>query len=127
MFIDKITKRFKKILIIEDDVVLRNSLADKFKDKGYRVLEASAAQEVLSIVGMKKPNAIVLDLILPMEDGITLLEELRGSGYTMPVVILTNLLGSEDLRSDAARLDAEFYNKSSVQLDDIVSKIESKL
>ncbi len=127
MFIDKITKRFKKILIVEDDVVLRNSLADKFKGKGYRVLEASAAQEVLSIVGTEKPNAIVLDLILPMEDGITLLEELRGSGHTMPVVILTNLLGSEDLRSDAARLDAEFYNKSSVQLDDIVSKIESKL
>ncbi len=127
MSIKKFIKRFKKILIVEDDVVLRTALADKFKDKGYSVLEASAAQEVLKLVENEKPSAVVLDLILPVEDGITLLEELRGAGHLMPVIILSNLLGSEDLRSDAERLEAEFYNKSSVSLDEIVSKIENKL
>ena len=62
-----------------------------------------------------------------MEDGISLLEELRNSGYTMPVVILSNLLGSEDLRADAIRLDSEFYNKSSTSLDEVVNAIEKRL
>ncbi len=127
MPISKFIRHFRKILIVEDDVVLRNALAEKFKERGYTVIEASAAQEVLTIVGTQKVNAAVLDLILPVEDGISLLEELRSAGHTLPVVILSNLLGSEDLRSDAQRLDAEFYNKSSTSLDEIVQVIESKL
>lgn len=127
MSLNKFIKHFRKILIVEDDAVLRGSLAEKFRDRGYVVLEASAAQEVLNIVATEKPHALVLDLILPMKDGISLLEELRNSGYTMPVVILSNLLGSEDLRADATRLDAEFYNKSSTSLDEVVNAIEKKL
>lgn len=127
MPISKFIRHFRKILIVEDDAVLRGALADKFKSRGYTVFEASAAQEVLAIVTSKKPHAIVLDLILPVEDGITLLEDLRNSGNTVPVVILSNLLGSEDLRSDATRLDAEFYNKTSTSLDEIVRIIENKL
>ena len=127
MSISKFIKHFRKILIVEDDVVLRGALSDKFKDKGYVVLEASAAQEVLRLVSEKKPNAIVLDLILPVEDGISLLEDLRNSGCDVPVVILSNLLGSDDLRADAARLEAEFFNKSSTSLDEIVSVVEKRL
>ena len=127
MSLSKFIKHFRKILVVEDDAVLRSALADKFKEKGYVVLEASAAQGVLTIVASEKPNALVLDLILPMEDGISLLEELRNSGYTMPVVILSNLLGSEDLRADAIRLDSEFYNKSSTSLDEVVNAREKRL
>ena len=127
MPIHKFIRRFRKILIVEDDTILRNSLSEKFKDKGYTVLEASAAQEVLSVVEKEKPHCIILDLILPVEDGISLLEELRNSGHTLPVVILSNLLGSEDLRADATRLDAEFYNKSSTSLDEVVDIVENKI
>lgn len=127
MPINKFLKHFRKILIVEDDAILRNSLAEKFREKGYKTLEASAAQEVLLLVGKEKPNAMVLDLILPVEDGISLLEELRNTGHTFPVVILSNLLGSEDLRADAKKLDAEFFNKSSTSLDEIVGIVEKKL
>lgn len=127
MPISKFIRHFRKILVVEDDVVLRAALAEKFKERGYTVLEASAAQEVNTIVATEKIDAVVLDLILPIEDGISLLEELRNTGHTFPVVILSNLLGSEDLRADAARLDAEFYNKSSTFLDEIVRVIEKKL
>ena len=127
MSISKFIKHFRKILIVEDDAVLRGALADKFKTKGYKVLEASAAQEVLAIIETEKPSAIILDLILPVEDGISLLEELRHQGHALPVIILSNLLGSEDLRSDAKKLDAEFYNKSSTSLDEVVQAVETKI
>jgi len=127
MPISNILRRFSKILIVEDDVTLRETLAEKCKERGFKVLEASAATEVLALLATEKPDALVLDLILPMKDGISLLEELRASGFTLPVVIMSNLLGSEDLRADASRLDATFFNKSSVSLDDIVAAVEAKL
>lgn len=119
--------RYHKVLIVEDDNVLRGSLVEKFTDRGFKTLEASAAQEVLALVGSEKPSAIVLDLILPVEDGITLLEELRNAECKVPVVILSNLLGSDDLRADAARLGAEFFNKSSTTLDEVVEVVGNKL
>ena len=114
----------KSVLIIEDDATLRSSLSDKFKEREYEVYEASTADEALILLGTKKPAVFVLDLILPMKDGISFLEELRKTGYTQPVVILSNLLGSEDLRSDATRLNASFYNKSSVTLEEVVAAVE---
>jgi len=127
MSISKFIKRFRKIVIVEDDVILRNALADKFRDKGYSVFEASSAQEVLKLISEKKPHGMVLDLILPVEDGITLLKNIRSVGSVMPVIILSNLLGSEELRKDAKRFDAEFYNKSSTSLDEVVHILEQKL
>lgn len=117
----------KKILIVEDDATLRRTLADKFKTAGFRVLEAGDAQQVLVMMSVERPDALVLDLILPIKDGLSLLSELRGTGYTQPVVILTNLLGSEDLRADATRLDAIFFNKSSTTLDEIVEAVRAHL
>ncbi len=117
----------RKVLLVEDDVALRTALADKCKESGFKVLEAGAADEVLSILGLEKPDVLVLDLILPMKDGITLLEELRMAGFQMPVLILSNLLGSHDLRADAERLNAAFYNKSSVSLEEIVEVLEQSL
>lgn len=119
--------RFKKILIVEDDGALRGALADQFSTRGYKVVQAGDAHDALTKVGVEKPDALVLDLMLPIKDGISLLEELRNSGYTAPVIILSNLLGSGDLRSDAERLQASFYNKSATSLDDVVRAVEEKL
>ena len=127
MSIPSFFNRFSKILIVEDDVTLRKTLAEKFKEKGYGVLEASAASEVQALLATEKPKAIVLDLILPAKDGVSLLEELRASGFSQPVVILSNLIGSENLRDDATRLGASYYNKSSTSLDDIVAAVQEKL
>lgn len=116
-----------KVLIVEDDTTLRHALADKFNGSGYKVLEAGDARDVLTLLGHEKPDALVLDLILPIQDGISLLDELRKNGYDMPVVILSNLLGSETLRADADRLGARFFNKSSTSLEQIVDAVKETL
>ncbi len=123
----KLLNRFKRILIVEDDKVLRAQLRAVFEEKGYKVFEASDAHEVLGHMATSQPHAMVLDLMLPIKDGISLLEELRKTGYSLPVVILSNLLGSGNLRADAERLGATFYNKSSASLADVVAAVEAKL
>jgi DNA-binding response OmpR family regulator len=119
--------RSKKVLIVEDDVTLRKSLADKFTERGFEVREASSSEEVFTLLGREEPHLFVLDLILPIKDGISLLEELRTNGFKQPVIILSNLLGSDDLRADAARLHATFYNKSSTSLEEIVENAAKEL
>lgn len=117
----------KKVLIVEDDVQLRASLATSFEKSGFKVFQAGDAKEVGMIVSSEQIDALVLDLILPLQDGISLLEELRNEGHAMPVVILSNLLGSENLRDDAERLDAVFYNKSATSLEQIVQAIQERV
>lgn len=120
-------KKFTKILIVDDDSVLRKALADKIKERGYTALEAGTANDANVLIANEKPDALVLDLILPAKDGISYLEELRASGFTEPVVVLSNLAGSDELRNDATRLGASFYNKSSFTLDEIVTAVENTL
>jgi DNA-binding response OmpR family regulator len=114
----------KKVLIVEDDGVLRSALEDKFTGEGFEVFGVGDAKDVLSLIAQNAPDVIVLDLILPLRDGISILEDIRGEGHTLPVLILSNLLGSESLRADAERLDAKFFNKSSTSLDAIVQSVK---
>jgi DNA-binding response OmpR family regulator len=117
----------KTVLIVEDDSVLRATLEERFRNEGYEVAAAGDANEVLLIIENTKPDALILDLILPLKDGITLLEELRASGYGLPVFLLSNLLGSELLRNDATRLGASYFNKSSTSPDDLVAAVTAAL
>jgi len=117
----------KKVLIVEDDAQLRASLATSFEQSGFKVFQAGDAKEVGMIVASEQIDALVLDLILPLQDGISLLEELRNEAHTMPVIILSNLLGSENLRADAERLDAVFYNKSATSLEQIVQAVQEQV
>jgi DNA-binding response OmpR family regulator len=117
----------KTVLIVEDDASLRTTLQERFAKAGYRVVVAGDAREVLVSIEGEAPDALVLDLILPVKDGITLLEELRASGYSLPVFLLSNLLGSEPLRNDAIRLGASYFNKSSTNPDDLVAAVTETL
>ncbi len=117
----------KTVLIVEDDVTLRATLEERFREGGYHVLVAGDAEEVLLLVANKHPDVLILDLILPLKDGITLLEELRSLECTVPVFLLSNLLGSGELRKDAERLGASFHNKSSTSPDDLVALVTKTL
>jgi len=117
-------KKKKHVLIVEDDVRLRASVREQCEAHGFVVHEASDASAVLPLLVKQVPDIMILDLILPLKDGVTLLEEVRKEGYEFPVLILSNLLGSDDLRQDAERLGAAFFNKSSISLDEIVKEIK---
>ena len=78
-----------RLLVVEDDPDLRRQLASSLKDAGYAV-DAAADGEEGHFLGDTEPyDAVVLDIGLPGKDGITVLEEWRASGRTMPVLLLT--------------------------------------
>lgn len=118
----------KKILIAEDDAILRTALAHKLQKLNYEVLVAEEGEEALKLFVDRKPDALVIDIMMPKMDGATLLEEIRllPEGKDTPAVILTN---ADDLGYVArtTNSDAEAYIiKSEQSLDEVISLIEKK-
>lgn len=78
-----------RILLVEDESVLRTQLAQVLKQAGYVVDEAADGQAALHLGATEPYDAVVLDLGLPVLDGLTVLQRWRGQGQVMPVLILT--------------------------------------
>ena len=82
----------KKILVIEDEKVLAEMYKDKLSKAGFETIEAMEAEEGLQLAEREKPNLIVLDILLPRENGITFLKKMKKNPeiFSIPVVILSN-------------------------------------
>src|SRR5438067_13207511 len=78
-----------QILVVEDDASIRGLLSEVLRDDGYEVSEASNGVEALEAEGERRPNLIVLDLMMPIMDGWTFVEECRRnrSSEEVPIVL----------------------------------------
>ena len=120
----------KTVLIVEDEVSLIIALRDKFFHEGFTVLEAKNGEEGLGVALDKHPDMILLDIIMPVMDGITMLKKLRESGEwgkTAQVIILTNLNEAEKVSEAMAAGTYEYLVKSDWKIADIVNKVKEKL
>ncbi|MDH3353416.1 MAG: response regulator [Nanoarchaeota archaeon] len=118
-------KTEKKILIVEDEISLKKALVDKLTREGFEVLEASNGEEGLQIALEEVPDLILLDIVMPKMDGITMFKHLRANkkGRYIGVIILSNLADNE--RSIAAMgIGAHDYLiKTNWSLRDVLKKI----
>ncbi|MFQ5534258.1 MAG: response regulator transcription factor [Sphingomonadales bacterium] len=78
-----------RLLVVEDDPDLARQLAEALRDQDYAVDQAFDGEEAEFLGDTESYDAVVLDLGLPMVDGITVLKRWRESGKSMPVLILT--------------------------------------
>ena len=118
-----------KILIVEDEPAMLDVLAAKLAQAGLTVLTAVNGQNGLDMALAQHPDLILLDIIMPVMDGMTMLRELRKDpwGKSVRVMLLTNL--SEAGRADES-FEQEVYDylvKSDWKLEDIVNKVKGKL
>jgi len=87
------TKKTKKVLIVEDEQPMAEILRDCLMDEGFIVVQASNGQEGLEHAFIHRPDIIILDIVMPEKNGLTLLKELRQDswGQTVPVILLSNV------------------------------------
>ena len=78
-----------KILIVEDDHIIRSLIEKNFQELGYEVYTAKSAEEGFDIILQLHPEAIILDIMLPGMDGIALLKKLRNLNNKTPVLLLS--------------------------------------
>lgn len=100
----------KHILIAEDDRYLAGGYKVKLEKEGYAVSVAGDGQETLRLARLRKPQLILLDLIMPVKDGFQTLKELKEdpSLSYIPVLVLSNL-GQEQEIKRALSLGAVGY------------------
>jgi two-component system response regulator VicR len=133
--INEIKNNNKKILVIEaveDDSSLRNLLRDKFTAEGFSVIEANDGEEGFRAALSQRPDLILLDIIMPKMDGITMMRKLRQEnewGKSVPIIILTNLSADDEKINLAITKDEPAYYlvKSNWTISDLVEKVRERL
>ncbi|MDR6676470.1 two-component system response regulator RssB [Pseudomonas oryzihabitans] len=96
------------LLIIDDDEVVRLSLADYLEDSGFTVLQASNGQQGLEIFEREQPDLIICDLRMPQVDGLMLLRRISELSIDTPVLVLSGAGVMSDV-VEALRLGAADY------------------
>ncbi len=115
----------KTILIIEDESALQKTLGEILSQEGYEVLSALNGEIGLKLAQSKKPDLILLDLILPKIHGFDVLKKIKDNPETreIPVIVLTNLESIEDIKK-AMELGATTYLvKANYSLEELTIKI----
>jgi len=118
-----------KILVVEDDKYLANAYRLKLGKSQFDVTLALDGREALALLETMTPDLIILDIVLPNEDGFTILEKIKKGekSKSIPVIIASNLGQKEDLEK-AKKLGAvDYFVKSQLTLDDLVKKINTLL
>lgn len=119
------------ILIVEDEVSQRNALRDKLTREGFAILEAKNGEEGLAMALHEHPDLILLDIVMPKMDGLTMMKKLRQEnewGKKVPIILLTNLADDNDKINRVAEDEPAFYLvKSDWKIEDVMEKIKERL
>lgn len=86
----------KTVLIVDDDDILRNTLARGLRNDGFYILTANSAENATDVLNRISVDAIVLDRMMTGMDGLSFLKQLRASGNQTPTIMLTAMTGPEN-------------------------------
>jgi len=119
----------KKILIIEDEKILGEMYKDKFTEAGFEVSLVIEAKEGIEAIKKEKPDLILLDILLPRENGIFFLQKIREIPEiaSIPVVAFSNY-DDPATKREAIKLGVkEYLIKTNYTPQEIVAKIKEYL
>jgi len=115
-----------RILVVDDDRAVRESLRRSLQFNGYQVDLAADGQQALDALADQRPDAMVLDVMMPRVDGLEVARRLRGTGDDLPILVLT----ARDAVSDrVAGLDAgaDDYLPKPFALEELMARVRALL
>ncbi len=117
------------ILVVEDEKTLVQAIEKKLKSEGFETLVAMDGLSALEMARSNHPDLILLDIILPQLDGLSVLEQLRQDdwGKEVPVIMLTNLAQADAEEVSKERGARAFLVKTDWKLEDVARKIKEVL
>ncbi len=116
-----------KILIVDDDDIIRDTYVQVFKQKGFDVLEAADGLEGVDVATKENPDVILTGIIMPRMDGFGLIKTLRENVDTkkIPVAILSHLGREEDRKKAREFGISEFMIQGAVTANEIVKRVKN--
>lgn len=122
------------ILIVEDEVIISKTYAEELRYEGFEVFTAGNGKDGLKIAIEKTPDLILLDILMPVMDGLTMMDKLRKKnayGKKVPIILLSNLSSNEEkileTITNTKNDPTAYFVKSDWDLDDVVEKIKKVL
>ena len=114
----------KSILIVDDDKILRNTLATGLRKAGFDAITAASAENAQEILNKVLVDAIVLDRMMEITDGLTFLKQMREKGNPTPVIMLTALSGPENA-IDGLSCGANDYMSKPFKLQELILRLNN--
>ena len=115
-----------KILIIEDEPGLVTTLRDRLRKRGYLVTAARDGETGLEIALREPVDLILLDLMLPGQNGLTVCEKLRKAGSTTPILMLTARRQTKD-KVAGLKAGGDDYLTKPFQMSELLARVEALL
>src|SRR5215471_1819376 len=116
----------KKILIVDDEKLVRWALAKKCAEYGFQSVEAEDGEEALRALQNESPDAVLLDVHLPGQSGIEVLERLKQSGETRTVIMMTADPQLDDVKA-ALRLGAYDFVSKPINFEELGVTLQNAL
>ena len=124
-------KSIYKILIVDDEDMMREILTTRLsREPVFKISTAVNGKEGLYSALSDTPDLIILDVQMPVMDGITMMKELRKDprGQAIPIIFLTNYDTNEDTLGHVSEGKPAYYLiKANINLDEVVKKIKESL
>lgn len=119
----------KTVLIVEDDNLLLVTLTHQFEDAGYTVITATDGEQGVERFLSGKPDAVVMDIMMPRKDGVEMLEEIREKApeNTVPFIVLSNANDMDYVARAMGSGAIAYLLKSDRQIDSVVKLVEEKI
>jgi DNA-binding response OmpR family regulator len=119
----------KKVLIVEDEQTLLKTIEFTLKDKGYEVFAAMDGEEASKLIKEKKPDIILLDILLPKKNGLEVLQDMKNDPEVAntPVLLLTNLSDEESISQGVSMGARGYFVKSDMTLEEVAEKVAEVL
>src|SRR5512146_2704089 len=116
-----------QILVVDDEIGIRELLSEILADEGHTVQLAENAQSARALRGAERPDLVLLDIWMPDADGITLLKEWAANGQlTMPVVMMSGH-GTIETAVEATRIGASDFLEKPIALQKLLATVKRAL
>jgi DNA-binding response OmpR family regulator len=117
----------KKILIVEDDALILDTLTRRFQQEGFYVTAVPDGTKALESALEGHPDVILLDIVIPEMDGMAVLDALRKDawGAKVPIILLTNFSDSARVAEAVSYGVYDYLVKADWKIDGLVKKVKS--
>lgn len=117
------------VLLVEDDVFLANIYKTKFEMEKFKITMVDNGEAGLEEAKKKKPDIILLDILLPKLDGFAVLEKLKADNELkkIPIILLTNLGQKDDVEKGLELGAADYLIKAHFKPSEVVEKVKKVL
>lgn len=123
------TESFKSILLVDDDLTLREMYSERLKAEGFIVEMAKDGEEALKKATEIHPSVILLDIMMPKINGLDVLKKLREQEETksIPVIVLTALIQDREKMESITRGADDYIVKSETMPGEVIQKVKDLL